>query len=89
MSIFMIYLFVATATPLFLWIEKRKMALWHLPFLVLMWVAFILYISNGANPFVQLFFFVLFIGNVIFAHIAAFLLYAAPFFEHRKYRTFP
>jgi hypothetical protein len=85
----MIYLFVATATPLFLWIEKRKMALWHLPFLALMWIGFILYISNHAHPFVEPFFFVLFIGNVIYAHIAAFLLYASPFLQQRKHRTLP
>lgn len=89
MSVFMIYLFVATATPLFLWMEKRKMALWHLPFLALMWVAFILYISNRALPFVEPFFFVLFIGNVIYAHIAAFLLYASPYLKQRKHRTLP
>ncbi|SHE39777.1 holin, BSH family [Seinonella peptonophila] len=89
MSIFMIYLFVATATPLFLWIEKRKIALWHLPFLVLMWVYFILYISDQLGSVGQFIFFTLFIGNVIFAHIAAFLLYASPLLASRNHKTQP
>ncbi|MHC8522955.1 spore morphogenesis/germination protein YwcE [Rossellomorea sp. H39__3] len=38
MDVFMVYLFIATATPLFLWIEHRKWAVAHIPFVIALWV---------------------------------------------------
>ena len=84
MSIFLSYLFVATATPLFLWIEKRNWAPWQMPFLILLWVFFGLYISTDLSLAARTLFIILFIGNVLFAHIAAFSLWVPPLLERRK-----
>ncbi|MBA4493180.1 spore morphogenesis/germination protein YwcE [Paenactinomyces guangxiensis] len=86
MSVFMVYLFVASATPLFLWTERRRLALLHLPFIVAMWVYFILYVTTELSVWSHLLFGIIFIGNIIFAHVAAFLIFASPVLErrHRK-----
>lgn len=84
MSVFVIYLFVASTTPLFLWTERRKLALMQLPFIPVMWVYFILYVTAELSMLAHIVFGAIFIGNVIFAHVAAFLIYAGPALERRK-----
>ncbi|MGD6816449.1 spore morphogenesis/germination protein YwcE [Metabacillus sp. 84] len=86
MDVFVVYLFIATATPLFLWPERKKLALIHIPFIAGMWTYFILYLSGSLNFIDHFVLNMIFVGNVIFAHIAAFLIYAFPIIkrEHDK-----
>jgi Spore morphogenesis and germination YwcE len=86
MDMFMVYLFVATATPLFLWIEHRKWALIHIPFLLALWAIFIYYVAvPEMGGWGHVTFWSLFVFNFAFAHLAAFWLYAAPYLKkHRK-----
>ncbi|UXH43706.1 spore morphogenesis/germination protein YwcE [Rossellomorea vietnamensis] len=85
MDVFLVYLFVATATPLFLWVEHRKWAVLHIPFVIALWSVFIYYVAVpelGGWGHVTLW--SLFVANLAFAHIAAFMLYAVPFIQKQR-----
>lgn len=84
MDVFMVYLLVASATPLFLWVERRKLALLQLPFIALMWVYSVLYMTTDLSMWSYSLFAALFIGNVLFAHYAAFLIFIAPAVKQLK-----
>ncbi|QDI92677.1 spore gernimation protein [Salicibibacter halophilus] len=78
MGIFFLYLFIASATPLFLWKEKRKLALASLPLLIAMWVLSGFYVTDSLSSAAHTFFMVLFSFNVLMAHVAAIVLYVKP-----------
>ena len=85
MDVFLVYLFVATATPLFLWVEHRKWAVLHIPFVIALWSVFIYYVAVpelGGWGHVTLW--SLFVANLAFAHVAAFMLYALPFIQKQR-----
>ncbi len=85
MDVFMVYLFIATATPLFLWIEHRKWAVAHIPFVIALWGAFIYYVvvpELGGWGHVTLW--SLLVANFAFAHLAAFYLYATPYLRKQR-----
>jgi hypothetical protein len=85
MDVFMVYLFVATATPLFLWNDSRKLALWQTPFIALLWTYVVLYMTNDSlSLFVHSFFITVFIANVVFAHYAAYIVWGRPYLAKRK-----
>ena len=90
MDVFMIYLFVATATPLFLWAEHKKWAIIHLPFVLALWVSFLYFVSVPAmGTLGHVILWSLFITNFVYAHVAAIYLYAAPFIrDQREKRRF-
>ncbi|MCA0988837.1 spore morphogenesis/germination protein YwcE [Guptibacillus algicola] len=83
MDVFMVYLFVITATPLFLWKDYRKLAYVHIPFIIANWALLIFYIGGGMTPAANTIFISLFVINVLFAHLAAFLLFALPIIRER------
>ncbi|KMM36487.1 spore morphogenesis/germination protein YwcE [Guptibacillus hwajinpoensis] len=84
MDVYMVYLFVITATPLFLWQDYRKLALAHIPFIVTIWALLIFYIGGGMTPAAHTLFISLFVINVLFAHLAAYLIFARPFLKERS-----
>ncbi|MCA0993099.1 spore morphogenesis/germination protein YwcE [Pseudalkalibacillus hwajinpoensis] len=84
MDVYMVYLFVITATPLFLWQDYKKLAFVHMPFIVAIWALLIFYIGGGMTPVAHTLFITLFAINVLFAHIAAYLIFARPFLKERQ-----
>nr|MDF9460352.1 spore morphogenesis/germination protein YwcE [Bacillus pumilus] len=83
MDMFFAYLCIATATPLFLWLENRKIALASIPPIMIMWIFFGLYMTSSLSPAGHTFMIAFFAINVILAHIAAFLIYGLPFIRKR------
>ncbi|WP_433745579.1 spore morphogenesis/germination protein YwcE [Falsibacillus pallidus] len=85
MDVFMVYLFVATATPLFLWAEHKKWAIVHSPFVIALWASFIYYVAvPDMGTLGHIVLWTLFIANFLYAHVAAIYLYAAPFLREQK-----
>ncbi|MFY4776081.1 spore morphogenesis/germination protein YwcE [Metabacillus sp. RGM 3146] len=78
MDVFVVYLFIITATPLFLWIERRRLAIFHIPFIAGIWAYFILYLTGALDSMNHIILNTFFVANVLFAHISAFLIYAYP-----------
>ncbi|MDA7025302.1 spore morphogenesis/germination protein YwcE [Bacillus sp. CLL-7-23] len=78
MDMFFAYLLIASATPLFLWLDNKKVALSSIPPIMLMWGFFFFYMTNRLSPTGHSLMVVLFILNVIIAHIAAFFIYGLP-----------
>ncbi|WP_059103473.1 spore morphogenesis/germination protein YwcE [Shouchella shacheensis] len=83
MDLFFAYMFVATATPLFLWLEHRKIAILSIPFIIVMWLLALGFIFEIAL-FSEVPFVTAFIVNVVIAHLAAFMLYAYPLFQKAR-----
>jgi len=70
MDVLMVYALFATFTPLFLWIEFRKMAIAQLPLIVGMWSYLVIEIGSLAvNPFVYGLSLTFLIVNILYAHI--------------------
>ncbi|SDB91827.1 spore morphogenesis/germination protein YwcE [Shouchella lonarensis] len=84
MDLFFAYMLVASATPLFLWLEHRKIAFMSIPFILIMWGLFASFLMEFTP---QTTFVVAFLLNVLIAHVAAFLLYTYPYLQKRKVRT--
>lgn len=84
MDVFFAYLLMASATPLFLWKENTKLAIFQIPVIVAMWVMFFLYISNDYTMAGHLMFGAIFALNVILAHATMFYVFALPFFKQLK-----
>ncbi|GAF23400.1 MULTISPECIES: spore morphogenesis/germination protein YwcE [Shouchella] len=79
MDMFFAYMFVASATPLFLWLEHRKIAISSIPFILIMWLLAIAFLFEGfLFHITESTFVVAVLVNVVIAHIAAFILYASP-----------
>ncbi|ALA54982.1 spore morphogenesis/germination protein YwcE [Shouchella clausii] len=87
MDLFFAYMFVASATPLFLWLEHRKIALASIPFIIVMWVLALAHIFDGFlfdlhhSAFVTAF-----LINVFIAHFAALVLYVYPHLRSKSRR---
>ena len=70
MDVLMVYALFATFTPLFLWIEYRKMAIGQLPLIVGMWSYLVIEIGSLAvNPIVYGLSLTLLVVNILYAHI--------------------
>ncbi|ASB86912.1 spore morphogenesis/germination protein YwcE [Bacillus sonorensis] len=86
MDMFFAYLLIASATPLFIWLDNKKVALSSIPPIILMWVFFFFYMTSSLTPTGHSLMIALFIINVIIAHIAAFLIYGLPLIKKRMNR---
>ncbi|EIT87351.1 protein required for proper spore morphogenesis and germination [Fictibacillus macauensis ZFHKF-1] len=84
MDVYVVYLFVATATPLFLWQDHRKLAMIQIPFIAILWGFVGFYLAGALNAEMHLLFNILFVTNVVFAHVAAFKIYAIPFIRRER-----
>ncbi|MCT2536997.1 spore morphogenesis/germination protein YwcE [Aquibacillus koreensis] len=72
MDILLIFLLLFSATPLLFWSENlKKTAIFQIPFIIGAWFAFIQIASSGTLPS-ELYVWFLFIGNLIYGHIAIF-----------------
>lgn len=80
MGVFALYLFIATATPLFLWTEHRKLVYMQLPFLIALWSTVVLYFVFPESTLLVVILSALFVGNILFSHYAAFMIYVYPAF---------
>ncbi|AGN38354.1 spore morphogenesis/germination protein YwcE [Bacillus sp. GM2] len=78
MDMFFAYLLIASATPLFLWLDNKKVAISSIPPIILMWVFFFFYMTSSLSPTGHSLMIVLFILNVVIAHVAAFIIYGLP-----------
>ena len=84
MDVFFAYLLIATATPLFLWKERRTLAIMHIPVIIAMWVVFISNMNADFGILGHTIFMLAFIVNVFIAHMAIFHLFIVPFFAMIK-----
>ncbi|WP_198863938.1 spore morphogenesis/germination protein YwcE [Bacillus velezensis] len=84
MDMFFAYLLVASATPLFIWLDNKKVALSAIPPIILMWVFFYFYATSSLSPLGHTLMIILFAVNVIVAHIAAFIIYGLPRLRRRR-----
>ncbi|GAF13873.1 hypothetical protein JCM19046_4430 [Bacillus sp. JCM 19046] len=85
MDLFFAYMFVASATPLFLWLEHRKIALLSVPFIFVMWALAISFLFEGFMFHISESTFIAgFLINVLIAHVAAFILYASPYYQAKS-----
>ncbi|MDL4839070.1 spore morphogenesis/germination protein YwcE [Aquibacillus rhizosphaerae] len=74
MDILLIFLLIFSATPLVLWSENwKKTAIFQIPFIFGAWLAFLNIVSNGIAP-AESFLWFLFYGNLVYGHIAIFML---------------
>lgn len=70
MDVLMVYALFATFTPLFLWIEYRKLAIIQLPLITGMWSYLVIEIGSLAvSPIVYGLTLTLLIINILYAHI--------------------
>ncbi|MGM7703198.1 spore morphogenesis/germination protein YwcE [Pseudalkalibacillus sp. Hm43] len=84
MDVFLVYLLVASATPLFLWHDKKKLAMIQIPFIMCMWLYVILYLSFELSILVHIILGSIFVANVIFAHVAAFMIFTTHVLKKAK-----
>lgn len=84
MGVFFSYLLIATVTPMFLWKERRTLAIMHIPVILAMWVVFISNMLTDFGMLGQFIFILAFIVNVFIAHMAIFDLFLVPFFKMMK-----
>ncbi|UOQ45986.1 spore morphogenesis/germination protein YwcE [Halobacillus salinarum] len=74
MDVILVYVLLASMTPLFLWMDHRKLAIVQMPFIVAMWAYFV--IEFGAlevGAFAYRALLTLFAANIILAHYAMYL----------------
>ncbi|TSB45139.1 spore morphogenesis/germination protein YwcE [Alkalicoccobacillus porphyridii] len=88
MGVFFFYMFVASATPLFLWIEYHKIAVASIPGIFAMWILGSIYIISP-SWWLEAWFIFTFAVNVILAHWAAIVLYGMPFIRARRLQSQP
>ncbi|MFB4211256.1 spore morphogenesis/germination protein YwcE [Shouchella sp. JSM 1781072] len=87
MDMFFAYMFVASATPLFLWLEHRKIAITSIPFILIMWTLAVGFLFDGfLFHITESTFVVAVLINVVIAHAAAFILYASPHVANKTKR---
>lgn len=83
MDVFFVYLLIVSATPLFLWDQRKSLALLHIPFILLLWVYFGMYATMDLNMAMHVFGGSMFVINLVFAHVAAYLIYAKPVLKRK------
>lgn len=69
MDVFFAYLLIGTATPLFLWNESKKLAIFQIPVIILMWTMLGFYLYSDVGMTGHLIFGALFAVNIIIAHL--------------------
>ncbi|MGG3888441.1 spore morphogenesis/germination protein YwcE [Metabacillus fastidiosus] len=88
MTGFFAYLLIVTTTPLFLWNEKRTLAIMHIPVVIGLWGVLIAYMNYDLGAFGHWLFGIAFIANVIIAHLTLIHVFIRPFFKEQKKRSF-
>lgn len=88
MGVFFFYMFVASATPLFLWIEHHKIAVASIPGIFAMWILGAIYMINP-TWWLEAWFIFTFAVHVILAHYAAFVLYGMPYIKSKRLESQP
>ncbi|QNG60056.1 spore gernimation protein [Bacillus sp. PAMC26568] len=83
MDVFFVYLLIVSATPLFLWDQRKNLALLHIPFILLLWVYFGMYATMDLTMAMHVIGVSLFVINLVFAHVAAYLIYAKPVIKRK------
>ncbi|WP_191566610.1 spore morphogenesis/germination protein YwcE [Metabacillus idriensis] len=83
MDVFFVYLLIVSATPLFLWDQRKNLALLHIPFILLLWVYFGMYATMDLTMGMHVIGVSLFVINLVFAHVAAYLIYAKPVIKRK------
>ncbi|PLR67779.1 MULTISPECIES: spore morphogenesis/germination protein YwcE [Bacillaceae] len=83
MDVFFVYLLIVSATPLFLWDQRKNLALLHIPFILLLWVYFGMYATMDLTMAMHVLGVSLFVINLVFAHVAAYLIYAKPVIKRK------
>ncbi|MDR0139030.1 spore morphogenesis/germination protein YwcE [Metabacillus idriensis] len=83
MDVFFVYLLIVSATPLFLWDQRKNLALLHIPFILLLWGYFGMYATMDLSMAMHVLGGSLFFINLIFAHVAAYLIYAKPILKRK------
>lgn len=83
MDVFFVYLLIVSATPLFLWDQRKNLALLHIPFILLLWVYFGMYATMDLSMAMHVLGVSLFVINLVFAHVAAYLIYAKPVIKRK------
>lgn len=81
MDIFFAYLLFSSATPLFLWKEKRTLAIFHIPVIAAMWGVFLAYLNYDLGALGNWLFGAFFVINIIIAHLTIFHVFVKPFFK--------
>jgi hypothetical protein len=85
MDVFLVYLLVASVTLLFLWKERKKLAIIQIPFILCMWLYVVLCLSFELSMLVHIIILgSIFVANVIFAHVAAFIIFTTHVFKKTK-----
>jgi Spore morphogenesis and germination YwcE len=84
MDVFFAYLLIATSTPLFLWKERRTLAIMHIPVVIAMWAVFIANMNADYGMVGHTIFILAFVLNVFIAHMTIFHLFVVPFFKMLK-----
>lgn len=84
MDVFFAYLLIATSTPLFLWKERRTLAIMHIPVVIAMWAVFIANMNADFGIVGDTIFILAFVLNVFIAHMTVFHLFVVPFFKMLK-----
>ncbi|MRX71169.1 spore gernimation protein [Bacillus lacus] len=84
MDMFFAYMMIATATPLFLLPEHKKLAAASIPFISAMWITFFMYYGAEASMLFHTAFLLLFTLNVLMAHFAAFIIFAIPVIREQR-----
>lgn len=88
MDIFFAYLLIGTATPIFLWLENRKIALLQIPLIALMWTLLGFYLYSNVGLTGQIILGSVFVVNIIAAHLTVlYVLYTSKLPEFLKSRT--
>ncbi|MGM7723129.1 spore morphogenesis/germination protein YwcE [Metabacillus sp. Hm71] len=83
MDVFFTYLLVSSTTPLFLWKERRTLAILHIPVIAAMWGIFLTYINFDLGLIGHFLFGVSFVVNVVIAHLTIYHVFAKPFFTKK------
>ncbi|MGP1909462.1 spore morphogenesis/germination protein YwcE [Metabacillus sp. JX24] len=83
MDVFFVYLLIVSATPLFLWDQRKSLALLHIPFILMLWVYFGMFATMELAMPLHIIGGSLFLVNLVFAHIAAYLIYAKPILKRK------
>lgn len=88
MTIFFAYLLIVTTTPLFLWKEKRTLAILHIPVVIGLWAVLIIYMNYDFGMLGHWLFGAAFVLNVIVAHLTLIHVFIRPFFKQQKKQIF-
>ncbi|KKI91906.1 hypothetical protein WQ54_12305 [Bacillus sp. SA1-12] len=83
MDVFFTYLLVSSTTPLFLWKERRTLAILHIPVVAAMWGVYLTYINMDLGELGHYLFGFTFVVNVVIAHLTIYHVFVKRFFNKK------